>query len=247
MCFTLVLLCGGKSLRMRYDLGNTNKVIAEISDRHLLHIILDYCAFTGIFNKIILCLGEDAEEISQTIVSSEYFLDGSWRGVDIMFLETGKENSATSRILQALVHVLDNTFFVSYADILSNINFEKMLVAHTKTSSQVTMSLVKAQMPYGRVHVNRSGLIYNFEEKPILNQWINAGHFIFEKEVFKADDENLELEKEFLPTLISDKKKIFGYKHLGFWKGLDSFKDLQDVRNNWRDKIEIILFPDQAK
>ena len=63
------------------------------------------------------------------------------------------------------------------------------------------------------------------EKEKLTNRWINGGFFIFEKKIFdyiKNDDEVLE--KKPLNKL-SKKKKIFAYKHNGFWKCLDNNKD----------------------
>ena len=244
--FTCVVLCGGQSLRTRFDLAGVNKLLAPISGTPLLHHVLNTYYSTQLFNKFILCLGNERDVFQESLVSSPNYVNGQWNGVDLMILETGIDVTATDRIYQSKKHIDDDVFFLSYGDVLSNINFREMLTCHTRNKCEITIALVKAKMPYGRVLIDNNNKVYEFIEKPILEHWINAGYFILNKNVFTEANINLEYEREFLPKFIEKKEKVvLGYKHYDYWKGIDTYKDIVELRNEWEEIKQSKLFPTQ--
>ena len=68
--------------------------------------------------------------------------------------------------------------------------------------------------------------ILKFKEKPLMNQWINGGFFVFNKEIFKYLDEDSVLEKVPFEKLAED-RQISAYKFKGFWKCMDTLRDKQ--------------------
>ena len=55
-------------------------------------------------------------------------------------------------------------------------------------------------------------------ENPVTN-WINAGCYVFNREVIDSipRDTVLSVERETFPGLISDKRRVFGYKEAAYW------------------------------
>ena len=242
--YTCVILCGGQSLRMRFDLPNQSKLLATINDNPLLHHVLDYYCSSGLFNKFVLCLGGEGDVIRESFNSSPNYDKAKWRGIELVMIETGVRATATSRIFQTLAYVDDNLFFLTYGDVISNVNFGNMLKLHSNKSSDITMATVKAKMPYGRVLVNDDGEVYNFVEKPVLEHWINAGYFILSRSSISKEDVDMEFESEFLPEFLKkESKKITAYKHNDYWKGIDTYKDLIELRNEWNTLKATKLFP----
>ena len=56
---------------------------------------------------------------------------------------------------------------------------------------------------------------------------INAGFFVFQQDVF-ARWQGQVLESEVLPAL-SRNGVLFAYRHDGFWRSMDTFKDRQEL------------------
>jgi glucose-1-phosphate cytidylyltransferase len=221
-----VILCGGQSLRMRFEFPYTNKVLVPINGKPIIHHLLDNYTEQSVFKKLVICLGNDSEEIMSSIKGAVNFESDTWNNVPITFLETGTNVTATNRVIHSLNYFDDNSFFLSYADVISDIDIRTFLKYSDDSFSDMVIALVKARMPYGRVALDSQGVILHFEEKPILEDWINAGYFYMKRTVFQGKTLNMEFESEFLPYLITKKKVLKGYKHLGFWKGIDTYKDL---------------------
>jgi len=61
--------------------------------------------------------------------------------------------------------------------------------------------------------------------------WINGGFFVAEPGVFKLiESDETVWEKEPLNSLVDD-KKLFAYKHYGFWQSIETLKDKNFIEN----------------
>jgi glucose-1-phosphate cytidylyltransferase len=61
---------------------------------------------------------------------------------------------------------------------------------------------------------------------------INGGYFIFKKEIFDYIDDKEELVMEPFQRLMQE-RQLIGYPHDGFWAGMDTFKDKQELESLW--------------
>ena len=61
---------------------------------------------------------------------------------------------------------------------------------------------------------------------------INGGYFVFKKEIFDYMREGEELVLEPFQRLIRE-KQLVGYSYDGFWAGMDTFKDRQELESLW--------------
>jgi glucose-1-phosphate cytidylyltransferase len=61
---------------------------------------------------------------------------------------------------------------------------------------------------------------------------INGGYFIFKKEIFDYIEDQEELVLEPFQRLMQE-RQLIGYQHDGFWAGMDTFKDKQDLESLW--------------
>ena len=61
---------------------------------------------------------------------------------------------------------------------------------------------------------------------------INGGYFIFRKEIFDYMRAGEELVIEPFQRLIEE-KQLIGYPYDGFWVGMDTFKDKQELESLW--------------
>ena len=76
--------------------------------------------------------------------------------------------------------------------------------------------------------------ISSFKEKPVnSDQWVNAGFFVCEPEVFDyIEGDAMPWEKAPLQT-IAQEGKLHAYKHHGFWKPMDTLKDKTTLEGIW--------------
>ena len=149
--------------------------------------------------------------------------------MSIRIINTGNKSMTGGRIYRLKKYLKEKQFMLTYGDGLANINIIKLLKFHNKYKKIATISVVRPPARWGHVTIKKN-FISKFDEKNQLNEgWINGGFFVFEKEIFnyfkkfKLKDKVI-LEKDILPK-ISKEKKLIAYKHVGFWKCMDTLRD----------------------
>ena len=95
------------------------------------------------------------------------------------------------------------------------------------------MSCVRPMSPFGIARLDRADRVIGFEEKPVLDHWVNGGFFVFEPGVFGYLTDNAVLERETLPRLAED-RQLSAYRYRGFWKCMDTYKDTLVLNQLWQ-------------
>ncbi len=211
----VVILCGGKGLRMNEMTESIPKPLVRIGDKPILWHIMKMYSHYG-FNNFVLCLGYKANQIKR------YFEDN--REWNITFTDTGLNTNTGGRIKRVEQHINDGPFFVTYADGLADINLNDLLEFHKQHNEIATITTVRPRSSFGIVELDHNSLVTSFIEKPVSDHWINGGFFVFDMDIFSYIKENDTLEKEVFERLVQD-KQISAYKHRGFWKCMDTYKD----------------------
>lgn len=148
----------------------------------------------------------------------------------VTVLDTGDYTGTAGRILRARDEVGD-TFFATYADGLSDVDLHALAAFHRDHGGAATVTAVQLPSPYGTVEADDDGRVRRFREKPTLpDRWINGGFFVFDRRAFAVDGAwaGDDLEREVLPRL-ADAGALFAYRHRGFWKSMDTYKDALEL------------------
>ena len=84
------------------------------------------------------------------------------------------------------------------------------------------------------MNTDDKGNILSWEEKPVLNEYINCGFFVFKREFLEylSIDEACDLEKEPLVRLAAD-GQLSMYAHPGRWECMDTLRDRQKLNALW--------------
>ncbi len=221
----VVILCGGKGTRMGND--ELPKTLFTIGDKPVLWHIMKLYGHYG-FKDFVLCLGYKGHKIK------DYFSKAKdW---NIQFAETGLETNTGGRIKKIEPLIKGDMFFATYGDGLSDINIARLLKFHKAHAKAATLTAVKPFSPFGIVGIDaHTDIITHFEEKPLLDHWINGGFFVFNKDIFKYIKENDILEKDTFNRIVQD-KQLSAYKHQGFWECMDTYKDRLRLNQLWTDQ-----------
>jgi len=184
----------------------------------LMHVMRSY-ADQGHTN-FVLSLGHNKEVII------DYFdrknLD--WK---VDFVDTGEETDTGGRIYGCR-HILEPKFLATYCDGLSDVPLAEAVGFHDSHDGLATITTVPFPSQYGTLDFNEDGRVRSFKEKPVLEEhWINAGFFVFDREVFNHWKGH-NLEHEVFPELARE-GLLYAYRHAGFFKSLDSYKDQQEL------------------
>lgn len=249
----VIILCGGQGTRLKEETEFKPKPMVYVGGKPILWHIMKIYASYG-FNEFILALGYKADYIknfflNQKALTTDFTLDTSTFEAEyhmnnrdevdnfkITFVDTGLETLPGERILRCKKYIPkdDENFMVTYGDAVTDLNIKSLLKFY---KSQKTIGLITGVHPrskFGIVRVNKDNTVRKFSEKPMLNDWINAGFMIFNKDVFKYIKEG-ETEHPALQRL-AKKRQLSFYKHDGFWACMDTNKELTDLNNWWKEE-----------
>ena len=141
------------------------------------------------------------------------------------------------RLKRIKKYIGDETFCLTYGDGVADLNIADTIKEHEKSGKLLSMTVYKPAGRFGSVHINsETGTVESFEEKPDgEGNWINAGFFVCEPQVFDylpEDADPVMFEREPLQKIAAD-GVMHAYKHKGFWKPMDMLKDNMELEKMW--------------
>jgi len=228
-----VILVGGKGSRLG-DLTKDNpKPLIEVGERSILEWQLEELSKAGV-GLVVLATGYKGEDIiNKILIGENYFIDVYYSHENFPLGRGGALKKALQEIQgdwkYAIVRNGDN--------MAPNFDFKKLLIFHCQKQALVTVSLAvrkaKDSRGYGVVDVEKDGKIKAFREKPadLVGDHeikVNAGIYVFSREMLPLLPENGDHEKETFPGLI-EKSGMYGYP-IDQWFTVDTPEDLEKVR-----------------
>ncbi len=249
-----VILCGGRGTRLGEHGAQVPKALIEIGGRPLLWHLLKLYAAHGL-NDFVLCLGYLGDSIKRYFVE-RHWLDhdftlelgatgeaqlvknerGHERSQDdwrIAFVDTGQDTNTGGRIKRIQNYIGDDeTFCVTYGDGLASVDLPALLAFHRAHGKLATLTAVHPRSSFGILKLGEQNAVTEFEEKPVLREWINGGFFVFKRGIFDYLDDDSVLEREPLERL-ARAGELIAYPHTGFWKCLDTYKDNVEFNQLW--------------
>jgi len=244
-----VILCGGQGTRLREATESIPKPLVEVGPRPILwHLMKSYA--THDLNSFVLCLGYKGRLIKDFFLTLMDDRSGDFRlrgnpdgpptveplrstreGWDIIFAETGLLTETGGRLHQVRDYVGGETFSLTYADGLADIDLPALIKFHKSHGKLATVTAVRKRIGMGVLALNGDS-VSGFDEKPMLDGYINGGFFIFEPEIFDYTSPDCNLERDVLPRVVKD-GQLVAYKHHGFWACMDTYKDNIALSELW--------------
>jgi len=213
----VVVLCGGKGLRLRPLTEKIPKPLVYIKDKPLLQHILDFYSAWG-FTRFILCIGYKGEMIREYFASQRK----TW---DITYVDSGDVDII--RRIYDTRDIVSDQFIVSYGDTIADVNLKKLIAFHNAKRGLVTITTCRMRSPFGIVFSDLEGLVYSFREKPLMDYWTNIGYMIFEKVALRHVRRNETL-ISFLERLIS-KGAVYSFRHEGVDLTVNTVQDIEEA------------------
>jgi glucose-1-phosphate cytidylyltransferase len=179
------------------------------------------------FERFLLCTGYLGEQIERFAESAE-----APGGVTLEVLDTGLETPTGGRIRLVQERIGAQTFCVTYADGVADIDLEALVGFHRRHGELATVSVVRPRLQWGVARLDGEDRVAGFVEKPRSEHWINGGFFCFEPGVFDYLTEDSVLERAPLEQLAAE-GRLRAYRHQGFWDCMDTYKDAVVLNQLW--------------
>ena len=215
-----LILCGGMGTRAYPHTTNVPKPLMHVGGVPVLLHLMHIYAEQG-FTDFVLAGGYKYEMLEQ--FAGE--LDEPWT---VTVVDTGLETNTGGRVAKAAPHLPDESFFCTYADGLGDVDLKALLEFHRSHTGRATLTCVPLPSQYGTLVLDATGRVDAFKEKPRLpDHLINAGYFVFDRSLLDGWPGE-DLERDVLPEL-GGRGDLFAYRHDGFWKSMDTYKDSVDL------------------
>ena len=222
----VVILCGGFGTRIGHETKYKPKPMITINKKPIIFHVMNIYKKFG-YNDFILAAGYKHQMIENYFKDSKEF--------NVKVVNTGLNTETGGRVLSIKKYIKEDYFFMTYGDGLSDVNIEKLLKFHKKNNALATLTAVHPPVRFGEIKFNKND-IKSFIEKPQVGVgWINGGFFVLNRKIFNyISGKNTVFEKEPMSNL-AKKKKLFGYKHEGFWQCMDTVRDKNYLRKIIKD------------
>ncbi len=204
----VVILCGGLGKRLRSQIGEKQKTMADVEGRPFLDIVLEYLKTQG-FKRIILCVGFHAEAVE------EYYKDNKL-GLEIICSKEEEPLGTGGAFKNAKNCIKSEVFFGLNGDCFCPIEYERFYNFHVGRNAlaSIVMAKVPDSKDFGSMVIDSNCKITNFLEKDASGKinYINAGIYCFNKKIFNFMPEKkaFSIENDVFINLIG--KDFYGYK-----------------------------------
>jgi len=222
----IVIIAGGKGIRLRPHTDSCPKPLLTVAGKPILEHIIGRARSEGFSNFVIAInyLGNMIEE---------YFGNGENFGVNIRYI---KETAplGTAGALSLLGENIGLPFIVTNGDIITDVRYGELLDFHISHNSVGSMA-VRAhewQNPFGVVKT--SGIdIVELQEKPMIRSYINAGVYALSPSVLNYLMNGVHCDMPSLFDLLRSKSlRTVAYPMHEQWLDVGNPSDLEFANSN---------------
>jgi len=228
----VILMAGGLGTRLHPLTQTQPKPLVEVGSKPILETIIENFSAHG-FHNIYLCINYKGEMIK------EYFADGSRWDVEIQYIEEPK-CMGTAGALSLLPHKPGLPFFVMNSDLLTKVDFLRLLRFHQKHSATATLCTREytQQIPYGVINL-QGHQVTDIIEKPTHRFNVNAGIYVLDP----AALDNIPRDTFFdMPNLINslldDKRPVSSFPVHEYWIDIGHMQELERAHDDFAERFD---------
>lgn len=212
-----LVLAGGFGTRLRPLSCTRPKMLFPLANQTLLDWTLKNLSDGGV-DTVVLAVNYMAEALARYFGPTKFDLGIIYSREERPLGTGGPINKAADLLAD------DEPFMVLNGDVLSDIDYQRLVEYHKRKGGLATIALIQVPDPsrYGAVELDGDGHVLRFVEKPergmAPSNLINAGIYVMEKEVLEyiPDGRKVSTEEEVFPILAKE-EKLFGFEGRGLW------------------------------
>ena len=223
-----LILAGGRGERLRPLTDTVPKPMVPLSGKPILWHQVQWLKRGGVTDVVFLA-GYRWQAIK------EFFGDGSGEGFRAHYSveDTPLGRGGAIRKGMGLVPPEEDQVVVANGDIITAESLQSILQEHRRKREAyegflATIMVVPFHSPYGTVDVDGEGYVQRFIEKAELPYWINAGIYVFSRDIEKLLPDLGDHETLTFPDMAAE-GKLGALRSRAFWRSVDSFKDLGEA------------------
>lgn len=230
-----VILAGGKGTRLSPYTTIIPKPLMPIGDIPILELVLTQLKYYG-FKDVIITVGHLANVIMAV------FGDGNKLGLNIRYFIEDKPLGTAGSL--AFLDDLEDDFLVLNGDLLTTLDFSKLIGFHTKKGAQATVSIYerKVKIDFGVVEFSNNMEMKEYKEKPSFDFYVSMGINCINKKVlvFMEKGEYLDM-PDLMKRLVNSNQKILCFKDNCYWLDIGRIEDYNVAVKEFSENRELFL------
>lgn len=228
-----VILSGGRGTRLAPYTSILPKPLLPIGEQAILEIVVGRLRDAGL-TDITLSVGYLAHLIRAVMDNAD--LDG----VSIAYSHEPHPMGTAAPL--GLVRGLDETFLVMNGDVLTTLDFRKLVDFHGARGNQITIAVHErtTRLDYGVVETDDTGRLLGFSEKPEVSSLVSMGIYVMEPQVLDSlpDGEPFDF-PDLVLALLREGKDVGVYRYAGYWRDLGRHEDYETANAEWHEATGI--------
>ena len=186
----VVILCGGKGIRLIQETEFRPKPLVEIGSRPILWHIMKIYDYYG-YKDFILCTGYKGDMIKEYFLNyramnndftirlgkksePKFYDKGSQEEWNVTIVDTGLEAMTGARLKRIERYIETNNFMMTYGDGVTDVNINNLVSLHRKNKKTATVLGVHPQSRFGEL-ITEGNIVKEFSEKPQVKEaYING-------------------------------------------------------------------------
>ena len=202
-----VILCGGQGKRLRPVVSATSKVMADISGRPFLDIVIAHLKKQGV-RRVILCTGYKADQVE------DYYRKNP-QGLTFEFSRESDPSGTGGALKNAWYFVESEPFLVFNGDSFCAVDLNALLDFHQSKLARASVVISQAQdvSAFGNIFLDEDVQVVKFREKEPGQggHGVNAGVYCFNEDILLSmpDIKRFSLEQDVFPALVG--KGFYGF------------------------------------
>lgn len=235
-----IILSAGFGTRMKGYTKDLPKPMLPLDNKPLIEYTIRQLVACGI-SDIAMNLHYLGEKIKN------HFGDGKKFGANITYLHEDAPSGTAGGVkkLSSFVQSADSTIVI-YGDIISDLNYEKLISFHLKHNKMATVVVHRRKKSNSIIDFNSQNQITQFIERPsedILQKytnefWVNSAIYCFQSSVLELikDGGVQDFPKDVFP-LVMEKNELYAYPLEGHRVAIDTeekYKEAQEKLNEFQ-------------
>ena len=216
---TVLILCGGKGLRLRPLTKDLPKPLIKIKNKSILENIINHFLKFKI-NDLIIATGYKHKIIDK-------FIKKNFNNKEIRTLYTGMNSDIIERIKIASKYS-KKYLLICYGDTIIDINLNNYINFYFKNFNKITVASYQLESSFGVFEIKKKNIITDFKEKPLLNIWFNVGYIFFSEKNFFFFNKFKKFKE--LIKFLSKKKYMKTFKHYGNHITVNTLAELEKAK-----------------
>ena len=235
-----IVLAGGRGSRLRPYTVVLPKPLMPVGDRPVLDIVVRQLSRAG-FERLTVATGYLAELIEA------FFGDGASYGIAIDYFREATPLGTAGSL--ALIDGLDEPFLVMNGDVLTDLDYRRLLADHGASDASATIATRRRELevPLGVLNFGDtadSTRVTGYEEKPRIDYEASMGVYCFSPRVIEHIKAGELLDfPDLILRLIAAGETVRGWRSDDYWLDMGSHEDYEQAQEEF-ERVRHRLLPD---